>query len=88
MHITGVPRLIRNKSLPINLTEMTENHELKFSYESRICNLKESRRIIKNRCRHDSEYRTKTTNAHVSRTYARTRGNKKSQGETGRTRDS
>ena len=69
LHNTVVPRLIRNNYLPINLTEMTEKNEYKISYESRICILKESRRIITNRCRNDSEYRTKTTNAHVSRTH-------------------
>ena len=68
MHITVVPRLIRNKSLPINLIEMTEKNELKFSYESRICILKESRRIITDRCRNDLEYSAKTTNARADRT--------------------
>ena len=46
---------------------MTEKNELKFSYEYRICILKESRRIITNGCRNDKEYNTKTTNAHANR---------------------
>ncbi len=37
------------------------------SYESRICILKESRRIIKNRYRNDSYYSTKTTYARADR---------------------
>ncbi len=71
MHNTVVPRLIRNKSLPVSLTEMTEKNELKFSYEYSICILKESRRIVANRCRNDSEYSTKTTNALANRTHGR-----------------
>ena len=41
VHNIVLPRTIRNKSLPINLTEMTEENELKISYEYRICLLKE-----------------------------------------------
>ena len=48
--------------------------------------MKETRRIITNRCRNDSEYSTKTTNVIVSRT--RVREHDKSEGETERTRDS
>ena len=33
--------------------------------------MKESRRIITNPCRNDSEYSTKTTNAHADRTQGR-----------------
>jgi hypothetical protein len=81
-----VPRLIRNKSLPINLIEMTEKNKLKFSYGCRICIVEESRRIITNRCRNESEYSTKTTYADAYRTQGRE--HTKSEGETGRTRDS
>ena len=81
-----MPRIIQNKSLPINFTEMTEKNEYKLSYEYRICILEESRRIITNRCRNDSDYSTKTTNAHANRT--RVGENTKSEGETGRTQDS
>jgi hypothetical protein len=70
VHNTVVPRLIRNKSLlPINFTEMTEKIHKKKSYEYRICILEESRRITTSRCRSDSEYSTKTTNAHADRTH-------------------
>ena len=65
VHNIVVPRLIRNKSLPVNLTEMNE----KKSYEYRICILKESRRIITNPCHNDSKYSTKTNNAHADRTH-------------------
>ncbi len=85
MHITMVPRLIRNKSLPINLTEMTVKNELKFLHQFRICILKESRRIITNGCRNSSEYNTKTTNALADRLHGREHD--KSEGETGRTHD-
>ena len=67
VHSTAVPRLIRNKSLPINLTEMAEKKEWKFSYEYRICILEESRRISTDRCQNNLEYSTKTTNALVDR---------------------
>ncbi len=86
VHSTAVPRLIRNKTLPINLTEMTEEIGYKFSYEYRICILKESRRIITNGCRNNLEYSTKTTNARADRTRGGERY--KSEGEIGRTQDS
>ena len=41
------------------------------SYEYRICILKESRRIITNRCRNSLEYSTKTTHALANRTQGR-----------------
>ncbi len=66
-HSTAVPRLIRNKPLLINLTEMDEKTNKMFSYESRICILKESRRIIANRCRNDSELSAKSTIARAYR---------------------
>ena len=66
-----VPRLIRNKSLPINLIEMTEKNKLKFSYGCRICIVEESRRIITNRCRNESEYSSNTTYADAYRSQGR-----------------
>jgi hypothetical protein len=86
MHSIVVPRLIRNKSLTINLTKMTEKINKNFR-TNRICILKESRRIITNRCRNDSEYGTKNTNALAYRSRGRA-PNKKSERETGRTHDS
>ncbi len=83
VHNTVVPRLIRNKSLPINLAEMTKKKRANIVLYMYFG--KKSRRIITDRYRKFSEYSTKTT--HARRPVARTRTQQK-EGEIGRTRHS